>query len=1119
MAYKFAFDLGSSSCGWAVVEVDENQNVLCLKDMGVRIFPDGRNDKNPESLCVNRRNKRELRRRFDRILLRKKRLLGILKSNNMADFHLDNNKNSEDFIQNNPYYLRAKAVYEKVSLSELGHIFFNLCQRRGFKSNRKEIKQDKKNDEGLQSAIKRLSLLLSNKTLGEYLYETYCDYCNNKDEKNNVDKIRFSEQFDKNKKLKNDALYPTREMYESEFEKIWDVQSRFYPSVLKDDLKKELYDAIFYQRNLHPQERGKCIFESGEYRIYKAHPLFQKFRILQTINQLKVIDNSGKLKPFEQRDKLKNILFNSFDKANKKGEITWGNLKKLLGVDKLFHFNLETEKRMSLSVDTTAFILSKEDYFGDKWFELSDIEKSEIVDDLLSDKSDEDVKLSLLKYNLSNLQIDNILTAPLEDNVGSLSLKAILKLIPLLEKGYLYNDACREIYKTHSDLYSEEKMEKLPYYGQILRTSCISVKEGDGSLDEQKYGRITNVTVHIALNQLRQVVNSLIEKYGKPNFISIEVARDLKAGTKQRKEIMQRQKENEKYNNTIVDFLNEHNFKVNRENIQKYKLWKELSDNPTDRCCVYTGRPISETDLFSPNVQIEHILPFSRTLDDSMANKTLSYSDANYYKKERTPFEAFANSKDSRFVWHDIVDRALKLPANKSWRFEENAMDKFKKDNDFIARVLNDTRYMSRIAVLYLKCLFDKEHKSNVFGLPGSMTSLLREAWGLNVLKDKRNDDTYRALHIHHAIDAFVIACMTRSQMQILAKNADKIEKEAIDASGQINYSDQKEWRKKLVGDKKDPIDNFDRDGFFRKCENIVVSYKSKLKNPKNTKNTVGALHEDTAYNLLDFKRNKKGELTSQTKAIFECRVLISDLKEKDLVNVHDSYAEKLVRNNDQNLLGEFLEYCKACGKKKIRVKKEVDFSNYVPVFRSKQERDAYHLAYENWYKETGKGNKVKEKALMKVLCDEAKKAYKWYVSGNNFCADIYQIDPNDKVFVKERGQYNVEIISNYMAMLNKGEPLWKKKYPKARRIIRLKQDDQIMLEFDGCKYIYRVRGFGLNKQFFLRHNKDTKDTNRSLSPCINDLIKMKIRKIYVSPIGDVIDNGFDTKWSNKDDK
>ncbi|MCR5506445.1 MAG: type II CRISPR RNA-guided endonuclease Cas9 [bacterium] len=1126
MGYKFAFDLGSTSCGWAVVKTDENQNVIDFEDMGVRIFPDGRDDKTKQPLCVSRRDARTSRVRHDRILERKEKVINLLKENGMMFSDNDERKN--------PYQLRAEAVLKQISLSELGRVLFQLSLRRGFKSNRKEIK----NDEGgkLKKATEELKQKLNNQTLGQFLWQKF-----EEDNKKGV-KIRFSEQFI-GTKIKDDSLYPTREMYEEEFEKIWAEQSKYYP-VLTEDLKQKFYNAIFYQRPLKPQELGFCIFEDGQHRIYKAHPLFQKFRVLQTVNQLQIITGDTKQDlSKEQRNNLIEILLKTFDGVSNsktaKGTISFTEIKKKLfpkELQKTIKFNIESDKRDKIYADITSFLMSKEECFGQKWFELPTWKQMRIVLMILSDKiSDDRIKRYLSVYNLSENQIENILIQPLEEKIGSLSIKAIKKILPYLEQGQLYNDACKSAGYNHSDIDGDIKMlSQLPYYGDVLKKSCIRDKNG--------VYKITNVSVHIALNQLRFVVNELIRKYGNPDNIAIEVARDLKVGTKGLNDINNEQTKNKKENDRISSILTEAGcIKPTKDDILKYKLWENLAKNPEERRCIYSGKQISINDLLSGFVQIEHILPFSRTFDDSMANKTLSFADANYYKGNRTPYEAFHESKDG-YDWDAILERAEKLPSNVRWRFDKDAMEKIGKDGGPIARALNDTRYMTKSAVSYLAHIC-KNPKYGVYGLPGQMTALMREIWGLNWFKNKEQDEMYRSSHIHHAIDAFTVACMTRGQLQQLSMNADKIEKLSE------NYKEAKSWRKRIVGETIDPFEGFNRSKFIEKCKNMIISYKPKLKNPKDTKSTVGALHEDTAYSLLDFEKKLNG--------IFVKRNLVSKLTVKDLSNIIDTYASKVLSEygETEQALNEFKSYCDVNNKKKIRIKSVTDISTYIPIFRSKQERDEYHNVYENWYVFQGRSplsetkqekeiRKQKEDYLLLDLQNKAKKAYKWYVGGNNFCADIYQINPDDKVYTKDRGIWKTEIISNYMATLYKGEALWKKKYPKARRIMNLKINDMVVGEFrqddinlpkgikdlviakcisqysDTTSVLFRVKKISSDGRVYLRPDFITKENADTKSWCasVSSFQTYKARKVYVSPAGELKDPGFNDKWSKQND-
>ena len=1052
MKYKFAFDLGSTSCGWSVVKIDDENNVIGFEDIGVRIFPDGRDAQSKEPLQVARRNARGARVRNDRILQRRHKIIDLLKQNGMIYNNNNKDKNSDE--RKNPYELRAKAVDEKISLTEFGRIMYNLSLRRGFKSNRKELQ--KEGGGKTKQAMEKLKQELNGQTLGQYLWNRMQEY-------KGKEKIRFSNLFDGNK-IKDGSIYPSREMYEDEFNRIWQKQAEFYDILKSEELKNDFHNAIFYQRPLKPQTRGFCEFEDGKVRIYKAHPLFQRFRALQTINKMAVDDQ---LLTQEQLQILKDELFKNFKYTTKQGKLSFDKIKKLLGFNKSAKFNIEDEeKRQEIYTDKTAYLLSRPECFGDKWFEIPFEDQCSIVEMLIGDAEDEAVKQFLQEhYNLDDEHCENILKQPLEEGTGSLSKQAIEKILPFLEEGLLYNDACKMAGYHHSWFDGDIKMlTDLPYYGEVLKKSCVFRGKPGEEKDPKKY-QITNISVHVALNQLRLVVNELIKKYGNPDSVAVEIARDLKMGTEELKKLNKQQEKNKKENDRIVAEIQKRVGIENpsREDIQKYKMWEMLSKDETKRCCVYSGRPISIHNLFSQQVQIEHILPYSRTFDDSIFNKTLSYREANAYKGNRTPYEAFGESKDG-YNWDEIMERVENLPKQTQWRFNKNAMSKVEEYlkkfglKDMIARQLNDTRYMSRMAVQYLKHIC--KNVNNCYGLPGSQTALFREQWGLNDWKDKENDEKYRASHIHHGIDAFVVACMTRAQLQTIASNADKIEK-----SG--DYENQKAERKALFENCNTPFEGFDRAKFNAICDKMPISFKPKLKNPKQENSTVGALHEDTAYSLLEFE-NKKG-----LDCVFVIRNIVDGLTVKDLPNIIDTQAEKLIKEygETEEAFNKFKKYCEKNGIKKIRCKSFADVSTYIPVFKTKEERDEYHKAYEDWFvfegrspenetKEQKEERQNKEQELLEIVQQKSLKAYKWFVGGNNFCADVYQINPKDKIYTKERGKWQVEVLSNYMATLNKGQALWKKKHPTARLVMRLKTNDMVVGEFakDDEKLIKEYR-------------------------------------------------------------
>lgn len=202
------------------------------------------------------------------------------------------------------------------------------------------------------------------------------------------EKIRFSNIFDGNK-IKDGSVYPSREMYEDEFNRIWQKQAEFYDILKNEDLKNAFYNAIFYQRPLKSQQRGFCEFEDGEFRIYKAHPLFQRVRALQTINQMEVDDEPLTQ---EQLQILKDELFKNFKYTTKQGKLSFDKIKKLSGFNESAKFNIEDEeKRPEIYTDKTVYLLSRPECFGDKWFELDDGDKNSVVKMLIDNSLEDDV--------------------------------------------------------------------------------------------------------------------------------------------------------------------------------------------------------------------------------------------------------------------------------------------------------------------------------------------------------------------------------------------------------------------------------------------------------------------------------------------------------------------------------------------------------------------------------------------------------------------------------------------------------------------------------------------------------------------------------------------------------
>ena len=1143
--YKLGLDLGSTSLGWAVVELNDKDNPTRLVDMGVRIFPDGRDAQSHEPANVTRRTARGMRRRSDRILLRKKRTLELIKKYGL-DFDIRADKSLE-----NPYALRVQALDKRLSPSELGRVLFHFSVRRGFKSNRKETRGQVGGK--ISNATERLASAMGKcdtsdggytyeQTLGQWQYE-------NK-------QYRFKNLFN-GTMMRDDALYPTRDMYLDEFHKICDAQQ------LPEQMRTEFEHAIFNQGDMKSPQPGYCQFEDQEFRAYRYEPEFQKWRALQRINQLKILGQGIEEElTNEQRQKLYDTVLNTFEgvRRTQSGavKISFSEIKRQLGLSvRNTKFNLESNKNedgVQINVDTTGFGFFEIGEF-DFWNSLSADQRSEILKKINdSNLEDDDVINYLIQnYNLSLERAEKIIKIPLEDDTANVSLKAIRKMLPFLEQGDLYHKA---VEKAGYDFGKHvERLTALPYYGELKAIQSSLTKDRNGVY------RIMNATVHIALNQLRVVVNDLLKQYGLPQEIAIEMGRDVQANSEERKEIDAQQKKNKKENDRIVAELRMMNKAVNKENIQRFKLWEKLdSTNAINRRCVYSGEMISQDRIFSPEFEVDHILPYSLTFDDSMANKILCLRQANRFKKNRCPYDAF-NASDSPWEYNSIWERAKNLPESTKWRFERGALERYLKDMGCIERDKNDTRYITRVAVVYLQHLYGDKEKYKVYGTRGNTTKDFRIKWGLNWWKNKADKEKYRANHIHHAIDAFVIACTHDASLEKLQKNSRNAE-----------ITGNKDKAKEGI---ELPFPGFDYVDFKEKCENTIISYKRSKKDPRPIGTTIGCLHEDTAYNLEEFEsdknikarmsrrqelptinQEKKGNKDTDADATKKEEKAEKKLK-KFFKEINPKTKEMFSKatgcaKDDEHSMAKFLDWAKnytvngkLCPIKKVRViKSGVDISTYVPIFRTKQDRDEYWNAYTQWYVQNGisagikddkkkkKEQQAKEKELLENLKRCARRAYKWYVGGNNFCAEIFEIRSDDKRYPKDAGTWQMEIISNYIAELNGGEPFWRKKYSTARRVMSLRINDLVIAEFSKddpdlpaglksavahqCAFekkntveiVLRVKSLdAVGKKVWLRAHyvaKEDKNTQTWQAPA-SGLQLHKVRKIFVSPTGKIL--------------
>jgi CRISPR-associated endonuclease Csn1 len=847
LRYRLALDLGSTSLGWAMVRLKDAEPVAIIK-AGVRIFSDGRNPKDGSSLAVTRRAARAMRRRRDRLLKRKHRMMALLLKHGFFPADTIERKALELL---NPYELRAKGLDTALTPAEFARALFHINQRRGFKSNRKTDKKD--NDSGaLKAAISALRQQLDPngangkaRTVGELLWRRIKPDVEGKPPRAGLVRARYRErriekEDGKTRIDKSYDLYIDRAMIDAEFDTLWAKQTALTPSVFNEAARAELKDCLLHQRPLKPVKPGRCTLEPDEERAPLALPSQQRFRIYQEVNNLRILkkDLHDETLTRAQRDELVNAL----EHHSKRSFTQIRTLLKLAGTTQ---FNLEDVKRQELKGSSTSAILSKKEHFGPDWFTFPLDQQDAIVMRLLTEESEAALIVWLQEeLGFDETRAEIVANTGLAEGYGSLSTKALSRILPALQAEVITYDKAVQAagYEHHSHIShaaTGEILPALPYYGEYLQRH---VGFGSGKLDdppEKRFGKIANPTVHIGLNQARVVVNALIKRYGHPSEVIVEVARDLKQSWEQRNEDKEQQAKNQKRNERLrtdaAKLLQISPERVKHADIQKLILWEELSFDIADRRCPYSGVQIGARMVLSDEVEIEHILPFSQTLDDSLNNKTLATRRANRVKGDRSPAQAREDFEREGWTYDAILQRAEHMPRNKRYRFGPDGHEKWlREDKDFLARALNDTRHLSRVAREYLSLICP--HGTRV--IPGRMTAMLRAKFGLNDIlglqgEKNRND------HRHHAVDACVIAVTDQGLLQRFAQASASAREKQLD---------------KLVDSMPLPWPTY-REHVGRAVRNIWVSHK-----PDH--GYEGALMEATAYGI-----RKDGTIKQKSKA------------------------------------------------------------------------------------------------------------------------------------------------------------------------------------------------------------------------------------------------------------
>ena len=826
MKNVLGLDLGVGSIGWCLLEKDDLNVPLHIIRHGVRDVPMS-SDENKGytagkgySKNAERTTKRSARRNKHRYQLRRQKLFDCLQRLGMMP-------SKEQMLELSPlelWQMRADAATEgvKLDLPILGRVLIHVLQKRGYKHSRlshketEEEKKEKKDKDYVVEVNSRYSQLKQEAcTIGQHFARL----------------LKANEQCSiKGKKYYNyrikKQVFPRR-AYEEELRTILNVQSNFYPDVLTDATKDEIFNVIFFQRDLKSCKNlvSYCEFESkrvtrdgkeftiGPKVAPRTSPLAQLSMVLEAANNISLSRRGEDLSiTLEKRREI--VGFLNTHKVMKlkdlqtilgigKGEGWWageaiskgikGNqtrcqlVEALKGlpkeqVDSLLAFELQTEEFVDTETGEVVMRIDNVAAERQPLYRLWHL--------IYSIKDIDELTKSLHKLGILDETVIQRLCALDFRTPGysNKSAKAISRIIPYLQQGLMYSEACQKAGIDHTRRMNPDR--------ELLQ-----------QLPQIKKNELRQPVVEKILQQMINIVNALLldPSVGQIDEIRVELARELRQNKEKRKQSFDQNKKNEERNKKLEDRIKEYGLAVTKTRIQKMKMWEE-----SNYSCMYCGQPISVKEfLKDSSKEREHIIPRGLLFDNSFTNQVCSCHECNQRKGMRTAYDFILEDKGQNalenYIQHvnDLYEMK-KISRSKLNRLlvsyngyldrkkngQETKEDKALWEN-FIERQLRLSQYISRKAVEILQQVC-----RNVYVTTGSITDSLRHLWGYDEILHDLNFARYQSAGLttmverqkggktiyverikdwnkrmdirHHAVDALVIACTTQGIIQRL---------------------------------------------------------------------------------------------------------------------------------------------------------------------------------------------------------------------------------------------------------------------------------------------------------------------------------------------------------------
>lgn len=770
--YRIGLDIGIASVGWAVLENNSNDEPVRIVDLGVRLFDRAEIPKTGESLAGPRRMARTTRRRLRRRRHRLDRVRWLLQNEGLIEI--------DSFMERyhaaglpDVYRLRCEALERRLTDDELAQVLIHIAKHRGFKSTRKAETASKEGGAVLKATEANQKLMQEKgyRTVGEMLYRDAefriaCPWS----ESGYMPAIRNTTDDYKHTILRAMLVEEVHAIFASQRalgnEKATEALEEAYLTIMESQRSFDLgpgkqadgTDSPYAMKG-YGDRVGNCTLEPDEMRAAKATYTSELFVALQKINHLRLTDKNGNGRGLTEEER--NLLL---ELLHSQKELKYATVRSKLGIGTEYRFhmlNYSTKSDGEESIKNTentkfasmSFYHEVKKCAGHLFETYTGEELATVIDEIATIltlyKNDDSRTEELRKLDLTQEEIENLLELS-PAKFQHLSVKAMKKILPYFKQGMVYDKACEAAGY-------DFKAENCGTKAKLLTGEAV----------RQTVSEITNPVVKRSVSQTVKVINAIIRKYGSPQAINIELAREMSKDFNERqklkKEMDSRFAANDKVKERIKELGKVH---PTGQDILKYRLWEEQ-----DGICLYSGKRIPLAELFAPGYDIDHILPYSITFDDSFRNKVLVTSEENRQKGNRTPYEYFGQDAQR---WSEFEARAAACVKDYRKRqkllkqhFTEEERGQFKERN------LTDTKYSTRVVYNLIRQNLEFEpyrregHKKQVTAVNGAVTAYLRKRWAIQKLFETKNRD----IDTHHAVDAVVIACCTDGMIHRISRS------------------------------------------------------------------------------------------------------------------------------------------------------------------------------------------------------------------------------------------------------------------------------------------------------------------------------------------------------------